>query len=144
MPYSSVNDIKVRMSEKNLIEITQDNPESNMINESRVSTAILDADSLIDFFLSSRYNVPLAVTPGIIKQLSINIAIHELYKIKYDGEMPVTIVKRYEEAIDILRKMESGDYELTGADKQTLNAFVVVSNMDEDDIYYNDDILEMM
>ena len=51
MAYSTINDILARIPEKVLIQLTDDD-NTGAYDEDRASTAISDADTLIDLYLA--------------------------------------------------------------------------------------------
>lgn len=143
MPYCSVDDIKARVPEAILIGLTQDDSSATSVDETKISDAIGDGDGLIDFYLASQYEVPFSPVPAIIKNISISIARYNLYKRKYDVEFPEAIQRSYEEATELLRTIRDGEIEIVGATRQddASRDFIVATNIEEEDIVYNDDKL---
>lgn len=107
MPYCDIDVIKERLPESNLVHLTDDTSASQ-IDPEKVDEAIADADAIIDSHLSERYSVPLVSVPKLIKRLSADLAIYNLYSRKYDTEMPDAMRNRYKDAIAMLEKIASG------------------------------------
>ena len=142
--YCSVDDIKKRIPEEILIGLTQDNSSATTIDDTKIETAILDSDKLIDFHLYQKYEVPFNPVPVIINLISVGITKHNLYKRKYDVEFPEAVENEYNESLTFLREIQNGEITIAGATKQddTSEQFVVVTNIEEDDIVYDDDMLD--
>lgn len=135
MAYCSLNDIKSRIPEKILINITQDDKELQEINEQRVNAAILDADSLIDSKIGIRYNVPLDTVPNRIKRISIDLAIYYMYKARFDTKMPETVQLSYDEAISYLKDVRDAVENIS--ELNLIYEYVVITNQTKKDRYYS-------
>ena len=152
MAYSSVNDITLRFPEAVLAQVSQDDAGDSDINKERALIAISDADAEIDFYLAGKYAVPFVIVPYIIKMLSIHLAVHNLYKAKYDDRMPEEIARYRTESIETLEKIKSGLMLLPdgaldqngdgdGVVELEGSVFAIETNMSEDDIIYSKDLL---
>lgn len=121
MPYCTLGDITARLDEELLIQLTDDEG-IGIVNESRVTATIAEADSEIDSYLSGRYTVPLDPVPAVIKKLSADIAIWNLYSRREKVEEARE--KRYDAAIKLLRAISDGkatlgvDPEPSGGEQQ--------------------------
>ena len=79
-----------------------------------LTTAIEDAQSEIDSYLASRYSVPLATPPSVIKRLAGDIARYCLH----GDNATETVQKRYDAAIAFLKNVAAGKATL-GLEAQT-------------------------
>jgi phage gp36-like protein len=113
MAYCNESDIQKQLSPEQLIELTDDDgndlPDSGIIEQ-----AIADADAEIDSYLAGRYSVPVSPVPAVIRKVSVDIAIWNLYSRR-------TVVdenrkERYKAAIDLLKLVGDGKAAL-GADE---------------------------
>ncbi|OGC00140.1 hypothetical protein A2V82_16525 [candidate division KSB1 bacterium RBG_16_48_16] len=104
--YSAVSDIKKLIPEESLIQLTDDE-NLGTVNQGRVDEAIQQADSEIDSYCGGRYSVPFAVVPGIIKKISVDVAIYNLYSRRVE-EIPQTRADRYKNAIRQLELISKG------------------------------------
>ena len=144
MAYSILADVLLRISNETLAQVSQDQTGAQGVNESRVSSAIVDADSLIDFYLGSRYTVPFNPVPVIIKILSVNIAIFNVYKAKFDNEIPKEIRNLYTESLAMLDKIKAGEFEIKDGEQINGGDFTVLTNIDEDDIVYTQELIDLI
>lgn len=109
MAYCTIEDIKNIIPERELINLTNDNPsESFVIDESRFEAVCIVADSLINGYVRARYKLPLKTTPLFIKQISQDICAYRLYT-RRPREIPGHIVKNYEYAINNLKEIKKGN-----------------------------------
>jgi phage gp36-like protein len=74
------------------------------IDEAAIARAIASADALIDGYLAGRYALPLVVTPAIVQELSMTIA---LYK-AHPNVASEKVRKDYEDALKTLAQIASG------------------------------------
>jgi len=109
MAYCTVDDIKNALSERRLIELSNDQ-DSSSVNTTVVEAAIKKADGVIDAYCRKRYSIPLADPPNVINALSVELSIYFLYSRK--SEAPDDIQKRYEKAIEMLEQIAEGKLKL--------------------------------
>lgn len=72
----------------------------------RTDRAIEDASSLIDGYLGTRYDLPLAIVPQVVKRICIDIAAYHLCPDA--SAMTEIIEKRYEAAIVVAKDISAG------------------------------------
>ena len=77
MPYSSLADLQNKISDSQLIQLTDDSGAT--IDLIKIEAAITEADDLIDSYLGKVKTVPLSPVPGLVKNLSVNMAVWNLY-----------------------------------------------------------------
>ncbi len=113
MAYCTESDIQKQLSPEQLIELTDDDgndlPDSGVIEQ-----AIADADAEIDSYLAGRYTVPVSPVPAVIRKLSVDIAIWNLYSRRTVTDE--NRKERYKAAIDLLKLVSEGKAAL-GADE---------------------------
>lgn len=108
--YSTQADILERIPEEALIQLTDDD-NSGIVDADNVAAAIERADQEIDAYCGSRYSVPFATTPAVIKGLSIDLAIYFLYG-RTQEEIPETRKDAQKNAVRLLEKINKGDISL--------------------------------
>lgn len=108
MPYCTLDDIKDHIPEKNIVQLTDDE-DLGVIDQAKVDNAIATADIIIDGYLRGRYALPLSnPVPGLIKTLSVNLAIFHLYSRRLELEMPEAMISRYKNALKVLEQIQKG------------------------------------
>ena len=106
MSYSNLTDIEKLLPETAIIQLTDDE-NIGTANETRVNESIAQADAEIDSYCGGRYTVPFAAVPDIVKKISVDIAISNLYSRRVE-EIPETRAERYKNAIRQLGDIASG------------------------------------
>jgi phage gp36-like protein len=107
MPYCTSQDIQLRIPASFVAALAND-AGGGEYDPDTVSRAITDADSMIDGYLRSRYQVPFASTPKIVQRLSVDLTVYYLYQRKHDFEMPDPVRFRYTDAIRTLESIAAG------------------------------------
>jgi len=107
MAYCTLDDIKKLIPEQVIIQLTDDE-NLGTVNQARVDEAIAQADAEIDSYCGGKYSVPFSSpVPDIIKKISVDIAIYNLYSRKVE-EIPQTRTERYRNAIRQLEGIAKG------------------------------------
>jgi phage gp36-like protein len=109
MAYITQSDIEEQLAESELIQLTDD-AGAGQVDTVVVARAIADADDEINSYLQERYTVPLSTTPGLVRKLSVDLAIYNLFS-RRDLEVPVR-TQRYENAVRLLRALARGEASL--------------------------------
>lgn len=105
MAYSIQDDILNQLDEDTLIQLTDDEGVGS-VDATVVARAIADADATIDAYCQSRYTVPLDPVPDKIRQVSVDIAIYNLYSRRRGA--PDDRKDRHKEAIRFLERVGEG------------------------------------
>lgn len=109
MTYASQNDLIERYGEKMLIGLTdRSSPPVGAIDADVVSRALEDADAMIDGYLAGRYRLPLAVTPPLVRDQALPIAIYKLHRDIASNKVRAD----YEDALAILKQISTGTVRL--------------------------------
>lgn len=119
MAYSATADILKVMSEPELVQLSNDDAAATTADETNVAQAITDADEIIDGFVRGRYGVPLSPVPGLIKKLSVDIAVYHLWMRRRRAEMPEGIEKSYQNAVKLLEKIQQGKVLLSASELES-------------------------
>lgn len=129
MSYSEKTDILDQMDEAALIQLTDD-AAAGAVDDDKVAKAIADADATIDSYCQGRYTVPLSPVPDKVRQLSVDIAIYNLYS-RRDDTAPETRKERHKDAIRFLELVNGGKIRLgaaTPAAVDTAHSVNIASN----------------
>lgn len=109
MAYSTQTDLEKQLPQARLIQLADDDGD-NLADTGVIDEAITKADDEINGYAATRYTVPFSPVPTLVKTLSVDIAIWNLYSrrtIEND-----TVNKRYERAIQILKDIAGGKVSL--------------------------------
>lgn len=119
-----------QLEEDILIELTDDSG-TGSVDADKVTRAIADADATIDSYCQGRYTIPLSPVPDMIRQVSVDIAIYNLYSRRQDS-VPDNRLERYKNAIRFLDKVSKGQISLgaTTPAPETTGASVDIDGSD--------------
>jgi phage gp36-like protein len=115
MAYSTLSDVLNQIDEAQLIQLTDDE-NSGSVDETKVLAAISDADDLIDGYLGNQYTLPLTNPPAILRQISVALAMYNLY-----ARRDLTVDARtlqYQWAVNLLTQMAIGKITLGATDPE--------------------------
>lgn len=108
MSYATQNDLE-RVYGESMVMRLADHDNSGTLDEqdqAAINDALTSASSTVDGYLATRYPVPLANPPLVIKNLTIDIA---WYRLAYSRLKQTTEMRqRYEDAIDFLKDVSRG------------------------------------
>jgi len=107
MAYATVADLVARYGEQEIIQLT-DRAGTGVIDAAVANAALADATAEIDAYLSRRWQLPLASTPALIRQLCCEIARYRLWEDQASDE----VRRRYEDAVRLLRDLAAGRADL--------------------------------
>jgi len=114
MAYSAQADLEEQLSGTELIELTDD-AGAGEVDTSALARAIADADAEIDSYCAARYTTPFSPVPVMIRKLSVDIALYNLFSRRSALKIPEERQKRYDNAVRFLRDVAKGLISL-GAD----------------------------
>jgi phage gp36-like protein len=140
MPYSTLTDIQNAITAASVIQLTDDTG-AGTVDQGKVDAAVLAADELINGYLRSRYTLPLASTPPLIKDLSVSIAVYRLYDRRFAANMPDSIKAKYDNALRLLGMIQKGTISL-GIESTTQVEGTFKTNKTSDDKTFSKDILD--
>lgn len=107
MSYAGVPDLVERFGERELVELT-DRASTGAIDVAVAERALRDASAEIDGYLAARYVLPLASVPVVLVRLCADLARYYLY----DDHAPEQVNARYKAAVEMLRRISSGEVAL--------------------------------
>lgn len=109
--YAIVADMVAAFSEQEILELSNiDYPDATVINEDVVNRAIEDAQAQLDSYLATRYKVPLAVVPTVIRNYTCDVARYLLDKDKPREE----VTRRRDLVFYYLKDLAAGKASLPG------------------------------
>ena len=129
MGYCVQDDIEKQIPEDVLIELTDDAGTGAVITAA-LDRAIVDADEEIDAFVSTRYSLPFATTPGLIRLMSVDLAICNLYARRPHLDIPESREKRCDADRKLLERIASGSFKLATPAPSDTSGSVEITNAD--------------
>ena len=122
MAYCTLDDIKKLISEETIVQLTDDE-EQGVVNQSRVAEAVSQADGEIESYCQDRYEIPFSSVPVLIRKLSVDISIYNLYSRRLET-IPQIRADRYKNAIRLLEGVQKGTVSISAtetADAESAN-----------------------
>jgi len=136
MSYCSQTDILNQVDSTALLQLTDD-AGAGAIDADIVTRAIADADATIDSYCQDRYSIPLSPVPDKIRQVSVDIAIYNLYS-RRDDVVPEVRKERNKESIRFLEKVAEGKISLGANTPSPANTDNTVNINSNDQIFTRD------
>ena len=144
MAYCELDDLKKHLQESDLVVLTDD-AGAGVIDEDVTDEAIATADELIDAYLRGRYAVPLNPVPGLIKRISVDLAIFALYERKKFLMVPDQLVRNHDRQLSLLEKLQRGVVLLgIEAESEEPSSYDVQTNKTSTDRIFSSDLFDLM
>jgi len=109
MAYCTLDDLLEKISEEELIAITDDDG-VGVVDTARAGRAIDDADAEIDSYCGRLYKVPFDPVPAMIRKTAVAIAVYNLFQGRHGA--PDDRLRDYNNAVAFLRAAAKGDVTL--------------------------------
>lgn len=109
--YCQNSDIENHLNNEILLLLTDDD-KNGIVDSDIIEAAIVSAESVINAFLENSFSVPFSPVPDFIKNLTIDIAVAELYS-RHPEVKSETVRKKYLDAIRILSQLAKGEINLS-------------------------------
>ena len=103
MSYCSLSDLTARAGDAEILQVA-DRDLDGVADAAVIAAAIDQAGTLIDAYLSTRYQMPLAPVPAIVTGWAVSIARYVLHR---DGA-PDYVVRDYRDAVGALKDAQGG------------------------------------
>jgi phage gp36-like protein len=110
--YCTSQDIEKQITHEILVQLTNDTPPQDTVDDSVTYEAILYSSTLIDGYLRGKYTLPLDTHFPLLRIIAIDLSIYRLYSRRLQADMPESILAQYKEAIKTLEKIQKGTISL--------------------------------
>lgn len=118
MSYASAQDMINRYPNRDLVQLTNEDPTATTINDTPITQALADASAEIDGYLEGRFSLPLTDPPAVLNRLTTDIAMYRMQSLRPLHDLE-DARQRYEDAVAMLAKVAAGDLTLgLSADNQ--------------------------
>ena len=95
--YADKEQLLKRYRAEDIADLTQD-------DETRLNAVLASTSALIDGYVAPRYRLPLQNKHDILTDAACDIAYYKLYYV----DVPESVRQRYEDAISLLKDIQSG------------------------------------
>jgi phage gp36-like protein len=115
--YITVSNLYTRMSEQDVIRLSNDDYAATAIDTEVVNEIIDTAEDMLNSFVRGRYIVPLTPVTKLIESMVLDLAVHGLYSRRTNIPIPEPVSDAYKNTIKLLgliqeRKMHIGVSEI--------------------------------
>jgi phage gp36-like protein len=107
MSYAIVADMQARFPNRDLVQLTNEDPAQATVNASFLTTFLNDASDEIDAHLEARFALPLPDPPAILTRLCCEIAMYHLNALRPIHDL-TDAKDKYEKAIAFLQEVSDG------------------------------------
>jgi phage gp36-like protein len=101
--YAALPDLIARAGEAEIRQ-TADRDRDGVVDTDVVTAALTDADNLINGYLRTRYSLPLATVPSLVKTWATSIARYVLHR----NGAPDYVERDYKDALAALKDVSAG------------------------------------
>lgn len=112
MAYCTIADIQDRISEQDLIRLTDDE-NTGAMDTGKIDDAIAEAAAEIDSYCAKRHTVPFSdPAPAMISKICKDIAVYNLWSLQ--NAVPENAADRHKKAVSYLKDIAAGTVQLGG------------------------------
>ena len=111
MSYATVQEMINRYPNRDLVQLTNEDPASTSVQSAPILQALSDASAEIDGYLEGRFELPLTEPPAVLSRLATDIAMYRLQSLRPLHDL-ADARRRYEDAITLLAKIAAGELTL--------------------------------
>jgi len=129
MTYATLDHLIDRAGEDEILQVA-DRDRDDIADADVIAAALGDADDIIDGYVGTKYTLPLAYTPGVVRAWAVSIARYILHR---DGA-PEYVENDYKTAVAALKDLSRGLVTLppdVGGETAASTGGVVSSSPDE-------------
>jgi phage gp36-like protein len=103
--------VPLRMTNTELIQLTDDDGAADAVNVDIVTAALEEASGKVDSYCRSRYATPLQQSDDV-KGLTLDLAVYLLFSRRREMTVGESVRQRYEDAISFLKDVAAGKAQL--------------------------------
>ncbi|HTT76086.1 MAG TPA: DUF1320 domain-containing protein [Candidatus Binataceae bacterium] len=111
MVYASSDDMIARYPNRDLVQLTNEDPAQTVINTAVIDQALADASAEIDGYLDGRFALPLTDAPAVLNRLACDVAMYRLQALRPIHDM-ADARQRYDDAVQLLMRVARGEVTL--------------------------------
>jgi phage gp36-like protein len=111
MSYAQVADIQARFQNRDLVQLSNEDPTITIVNTTFIQTALDDASSEIDTYLEARFALPLTDPPATLVRICCDITMYRMQALRPLHDV-VEARKRYDDVIATLERVAAGQLTL--------------------------------
>ncbi len=107
MVYAQPSDMIARYPNRDLVQLTNEDPTETAVNQDVLAQALADASAEIDGYLEGRFTLPLGDAPAVLTRLTCDIAMYRMQALRPLHDL-AEARRRYEDALAMLVRVADG------------------------------------
>ena len=107
MIYAAPSDMIARYPNRDLVQLTNEDPAQTTVNQTVLQQALADASAEIDGYLEGRFALPLADPPAVLNRLACDLAMYRLQALRPLHDL-AEARRRYDDALTLLMRVADG------------------------------------
>jgi phage gp36-like protein len=107
MVYAQPSDMIARYPNRDLVQLTNEDPTQSVVDQTVLQQALADASAEIDGYLESRFTLPLTDPPAVLARLTCDIAMYRLQALRPLHDL-AEARRRYDDALAVLVRVADG------------------------------------
>jgi phage gp36-like protein len=107
MSYAQVTDMQARYPNRDLVQLTNEDPTQTTVNSTFLTTFLSDASDEIDAYLEARFALPLTNPPDILTRINCELAMFHLQALRPIHDLAYA-KEAYEKNIAFLKEVSDG------------------------------------
>ncbi len=111
MSYAAPQDLLNRYPNRDLVQLTNEDPSAQAVDTAVLQQALDDASAEIDGYLGARFALPLSDPPAVLNRLTADIAIYRLQALRPLHDLS-DARRRYDDAVAMLARVAAGELTL--------------------------------
>ena len=122
MSYATAQDVINRYPNRDLVQLTNEDPTSTTVNTAPITQALGDASAEIDGYIEGRFTLPLTDPPAILTRLATDIAMYRMQTLRplHDLEDALLVVDNGEQVVEALANLVEAARQMRKAAKPLL------------------------
>lgn len=111
MAYATPNDIMSRYPNRDLVQLSNEDPTQTTVDTDVLQQALNDASAEIDGYIEGRFSLPVSDPPAVLNRLASDIAMYRLQSLRPLHDL-ADARQRYEDAVALLVRVARGQVTL--------------------------------
>jgi phage gp36-like protein len=108
MSYAQITDMQARYPNRDLVQLTNEDPTVTTVNTTFLQTFLSDTGDEIDAYLEARFALPLSDPPAILTRINCELAMYHLQALRPIHDLAFA-KEIYEKNIAFLKEVADGD-----------------------------------
>jgi phage gp36-like protein len=107
MVYAAPSDMIARYPNRDLVQLTNEDPTQTTVSQTVLAQALADASAEIDGYLEGRFTLPLTDPPAVLNRLACDLAMYRLQALRPLHDL-AEARRRYDDALTLLMRVADG------------------------------------